>query len=168
MYFYTGGNMPFQTDNAISDSHQRSVRVIHIDGALSTMLELLDSISHALETPYKKLHWDSFQDMLTELDWLDDDVERIVFVHYGLPSLPKKDILLYISCLDYANEFWDRFDELSKKAIESYTSQGTPFSKDCWVYHKLSMDIYFREEDRAIVKHNIELAHKKWGYPYRF
>ena len=148
------------------NSLTKSIRTINIDCHLRGERMVIDCFSEALDSPYKNDNWDGFHEAVTDLYWLD--CNEIVILHHNLPSLSDKDLLIYLFILDYASEFWDRFDELSKKAIEEYTHQEIPIPNDCWVYHKLSMDIYFREEDRAIVKHNIELAHKKWGYPYRF
>ncbi|MBQ6436880.1 MAG: hypothetical protein IJK20_00290 [Bacteroidales bacterium] len=144
----------------------KSIRTIDIDCHLKGRRSVIDYFSEALESPYKGDNWDGFQEVITDLGWLN--CKKIVVLHHSLPSLSEEETLIYISSLDYASECWDRFDELSKRAIEEYTLRGVFIPEDCWVNHKLSMDIFFREDDRPIVEHNIQLARLKWGYPYRY
>jgi RNAse (barnase) inhibitor barstar len=71
---------------------------LHVSPSISSRRELFDTYANQFCFPdYFGENWDAFIDCMSDLSWIDAD--EIMVVHEGLPSLPDKDLCLYLESL---------------------------------------------------------------------
>ena len=81
---------------------QKDVFVTNID-SVKSKLELLGELNTKLHFPYFGFNWDSLQELLCDLHWIQE--KNIIIVHKGL-FLPPKDLEVYSTIAHDSEKYW--------------------------------------------------------------
>lgn len=85
-------------------------RLIVITDSINSKESLFGFYSNELRFPsYFGQNWDAFNDIFSDLYWLD--IDRIAIYHESLPQLNEKDLRIYINLI---NELVEHSDENGK------------------------------------------------------
>jgi barstar (barnase inhibitor) len=101
---------------------------LFLSPAVCTREDLFRTLEQGLKFPdYFGNNWDALIDCLSDLSWLE--AAEVVIAHEGLPSLPRGELRLYLTCLQ---------DVLDRLALRGHSAPG--------------LRLVFREADRAAIE----------------
>ena len=110
--------------------------ILKISNDIQDERELFAAFQSGLAFPYFGWNWDALEDCLRDLSWIV--TPQVVIAHDGLPSLPKSDILIYLSILSEKVDHWARdsskefvviFPQRVEAEIRKLASEGAEQAK---------------------------------------